>query len=158
MMLNSEDPPSYTIAGKKPGRMSDEQLAWAKQVLSENDKVRWTILFIHKPMWQYGPLTNWDSMERLLGDRPRTVFAGHHHRYVVNKMGPHTYYALATTGGASKLLGPAEGSFDHVTWVTMTPQGPRLANLMLDGIWTDDPVGEALGKAETSKAKAEKAK
>ena len=27
-----------------------------------------------------------------------------------------------------------EGSFDHLTWVTMTETGPRIANIVLDGI------------------------
>ncbi len=138
MVLNSEDPP-----GSKPANIGAEQLAWAEKVLSENNEVRWTVIFLHKPMWQYGEAANWSEVEALLGNRPRTVFAGHHHRYAVHRQGEWTYYALATTGGASKLQGPAAGQFDHVVWVTVTPEGPRLANLLLDGILTDDPVAEA---------------
>ena len=138
MVLNSEDPP-----GSKPCNLGDEQLAWAADVLAQNSKVRWTVIFIHKPMWRYGDEANWAKVEEILGDRPRTVFAGHHHRYAVHKQGEWTYYALATTGGGSKLEGPAEGRFDHVVWVTMTPEGPRLANLLLDGILSEDPIAEA---------------
>jgi predicted phosphodiesterase len=138
VMLNSEDPP-----GEKYGHVGDEQLAWLEKVLDENTKVSWTMVFIHKPMWGFGPLANWHRVEALIEDRPRTVFAGHNHRYAVAKVGDYFYYTLATTGGASKLTGPAQGSFDHVVWVTMTPKGPKLANLMLDGIWTDDPMKEA---------------
>ena len=127
----------------EPCNLGDEQLAWAADVLAQNSKVRWTIIFIHKPMWRYGAEANWSKVEELLGDRPRTVFAGHHHRYAVHKQGEWTYYALATTGGGSKLEGPAEGRFDHVVWVTMTPEGPRLANLLLDGILSEDPIAEA---------------
>ncbi|HEX4131908.1 MAG TPA: metallophosphoesterase [Pirellulales bacterium] len=148
LVLNSEDPPNYTVGTLKPGHLSDEQLAWAEEVLRENAKVRWTFIFIHKPMWQYGPLANWSRMESLLGDRPRTAFAGHHHRYAVNRSGSHRYYTLATTGGGSSLAGPAAGQFDHIVWVTMTAEGPRMANLMLDGIWTDDPAEEAKEKAQ----------
>jgi hypothetical protein len=138
MVLNSEDPP-----GSKPANIGKEQLAWAAKVLAENKQVRWTVIFLHKPMWQYGAKANWAEVEELLGDRPRTVFAGHHHRYAVHRQGQWNYYALATTGGASKLGGPAQGQFDHVVWVTVTPEGPRLANLLLDGILSDDPVAEA---------------
>jgi hypothetical protein len=41
---------------------------------------------------------------------------------------------LATTGGGSSLSGVKDGKFDHFVWVTMTAQGPVLANLMLDGV------------------------
>ena len=138
MVLNSEDPP-----GSKPANIGKEQLAWAAEVLDENKSVRWTVVFVHKPMWRYGSNANWAEVEELLGDRPRTVFAGHHHRYATHQQGQWKYYALATTGGASKLDGPAQGHFDHVVWVTVTPEGPRLANLLLDGILTDDPMAEA---------------
>ncbi len=146
MVLNSEDPP-----GSKPANIGDEQLAWAAKVLAENKNVRWTVIFLHKPMWQYGTKANWAEVEELLGNRPRTVFAGHHHRYAIHRQGDWNYYALATTGGGSKLEGPAQGRFDHVVWVTVTPEGPRLANLLLDGVLTDDPVAEAAAAAADSK-------
>lgn len=141
--LNSEDPPNYQMEGTKPGNIGPEQLAWLGQVLRSNSRVRWTIVFVHKPMWHHGERSNWHEVEALLGDRPRTVFAGHEHRYAKTQVDEHTYYALATTGGVSNLEGPAAGRFDHIVWVTMTSTGPRVANLMLDGIWTDDPVQEA---------------
>jgi len=151
--LNTEDPPGHSVAISdkannviqvvKPGKIGDEQLLWLNQVLKQNAGVRWTIIFMHKPMWAYGDKTNWADVEALLGDRKRTVFAGHEHRYHRVKVGEHEYYTLATTGGASGLRGPAAGEFDHLAWVTMTTDGPLLANLMLEGIWTNDPVAEA---------------
>jgi hypothetical protein len=39
-----------------------------------------------------------------------------------------------------KLLGMDKGEFDHIMWVTMTDDGPIVANLLLDGILNDDPV------------------
>ena len=30
------------------------------------------------------------------------------------------------------------GEFDHVAWITMTDDGPIMANLMLDGIWDEN--------------------
>ncbi len=74
-------------------------------------------------------------------DRPRTVFAGHHHVYRTYDVGGRTYYGMATTGGASPLTGPAEGRFDHVTWVTMSTDGPVVANIALDGLF-DSAIGE----------------
>jgi hypothetical protein len=57
------------------------------------------------------------------------------------------YVDLATTGGAT-VRTPDDlqinemrvilGSFDEVAWVTMTDNGPQVANLLLDGIWASD--------------------
>ena len=68
------------------------------------------------------------------------MFAGHVHQYVKYKQdAPNTnYYSLATTGGGNRLRGPAFGEFDHAMWVTMTENGPKLANLMIDGILPED--------------------
>jgi hypothetical protein len=48
------------------------------------------------------------------------------------------YYQLATTGGASRMRGIKYGEFDHLVWVTMKKDGPLLANLTLDGIYTEN--------------------
>ena len=66
------------------------------------------------------------------------MLAGHHHRYVKHTRKSSKLITLATTGGVSRLRGPSYGEFDHVMWVTMTEQGPGLANLFLDGILDDD--------------------
>src|SRR5207302_155571 len=42
------------------------------------------------------------------------------------------------TGGGSRLRGVKYGEFDHVVWVTMKNNGPTLANLMLDGIYSEN--------------------
>ena len=41
-----------------------------------------------------------------------------------------------------KLLGRDNGEFDHIMWVTMTEEGPVVANPLLDGILDDDPMPE----------------
>ena len=41
------------------------------------------------------------------------------------------------------MRGTSFGEFDHATWVTMTDKGPRLANLLIDGILPDDVTTEA---------------
>jgi hypothetical protein len=102
--------------------------------------VRWTLVFLHKPMWVFndGSTNGWQEVEKLLAGRPYTVFAGHVHRYQKFIRNGQNYYQLATTGGASRLRGPEYGEFDHIVWVTMKPNGPVLANLMLDGIYKED--------------------
>ncbi|MEX2169137.1 MAG: metallophosphoesterase [Pirellulales bacterium] len=141
--LCSEDPKD---------RIGDAQLNWLEQDLAEHADARWTLAFLHKPLWIYaeqemaagnGDPTNWKQVERLLADRPHTVFAGHVHRYVAYERNGQNYYSLATTGGGSRLRGNEYGEFDHVTWLTMEPDGPHLANLRLDGILPPDVVTES---------------
>lgn len=119
-------------------QLQEPQVQWLKQQLAENSDVRWTLVFLHAPLWSRQDKSLWPEVEALLEDRPFTVFAGHNHNYVMDNANGRNYYTLATTGGASGMRGNRFGEFDHVVWVTMRPQGPVIANLMLDGIWPDD--------------------
>ena len=132
LCLNSED------ISTGDANFSDEQLRYFQDVLAKHPSVRWTMVFLHKPMFS-GNNTSWDRMEQLLGGRRYTVFAGHAHSYLKTVRAGHNYYTFATTGGASKLKGIQDGQFDHIVWATMTDDGPTIANLTLDGIVGDDP-------------------
>ncbi len=127
LCLDSEDPPA--------SRMSDEQVAYMKKALEENPDVRWTLVFLHKPLWTHDKPTGWEKFEPLLKGRPHSVFAGHTHNYQKYTRNDSEYIVLATMGGGTQLRGPNFGEFDHFMWVTMTDKGPRFANLLLDGIW-----------------------
>jgi len=136
-------------------KMSDAQAAYLKRALEENKGVRWTLVFFHQPLWIYDdrnaaaatqstqpvdPPSGWGKIEQLLSDdgRPYTVFVGHYHNYTKHVRHDRRYIVLASTGGGSQLRGPAFGEFDHVVWVTMTDDGPLLANLLLDGVWDEN--------------------
>ena len=140
--LCSEDPVS---------KLGAEQLEWLERDLAAHKSARWTLVFLHKPLWVYAERekaagnadkTGWDRVEAALGDRPRTVFSGHHHSYVQFDRAGMKYYQLATTGGASQLRGKSYGEFDHVVWMTMEPDGPHVANLLLDGVAPANVVTE----------------
>ena len=139
LCLNSEDDAVVTERDNRR-HISAAQLDYFRQVLDENRDVRWTLLFLHKPLWVYDENDNegFRALEDLLADRDYTVFAGHFHTYTKHERHDRRYIVLATTGGVSGLGGPDRGQFDHVTWVTMTDDGPVLANLMLDGILPED--------------------
>jgi hypothetical protein len=129
--LNSEDPP-----GVNGGKIGAEQQTWLKKTLAANTKVRWTLVFLHKPMWIMPGVqkSGWPEVEKLLAGRRYTVFAGHVHRYQKFVRHGQNYYMLATTGGSSLLRGVEDGEFDHLLWVTMKKDGPVLANILLDGV------------------------
>lgn len=134
--LNTED--------GKPGAISDAQIKYFEQVLADNTGVRWTICILHRPMWAGKPeeITEWTKFEPLLQGRPYTVFAGHWHHYLKSVRDGRNYFVLATSGGTSPLRGTAEGEFDEVAWVTMTPNGPRVANILIDGVLSEDGKDE----------------
>ena len=143
LCLCSEDPVN---------RIGEDQLKFIRKDLEANREARWTLVFIHKPLWTYAESqisnsgedrTNWKQVEELLVDRPHTVFAGHVHHYVQYERNEQNYYSLATTGGGSSLRGNKYGEFDHVTWLTMEPTGPQVVNLRLDGILAPDVVTES---------------
>ena len=128
LALNSE--------ARTSGHIGREQVAYVDQVLRENPDVRWTMVFLHKPLWEYEPEQNgWADVERLLAGRPHNVYAGHRHRYLSNRTRGAEYVVLGTMGARNRGRGADFGEFDHFMWVTMTDDGPIMANLLLDGVW-----------------------
>lgn len=121
-------------------RIDEAQVQWVRDTLAAHPEARWTLLFLHTPLWEeeYTDKSGWPAIEAALQGRKYTVFAGHYHDYLRRVRHDSRYYILATTGGGSALRGPAYGEFDQVAWVTMTNDGPLVANLLLDGIRADD--------------------
>ncbi len=119
--------------------ISKEQTKYVKKVLQDHPDVRWTLVFMHRPVWRYpkGEQTNWEQIESLLQHRKHSVFAGHTHTYRYEKKHKQDYITLAAMGGGLSIGNPFM-KFDHVLWVTMTDNGPIFANLMLSGIWDKD--------------------
>ncbi len=139
--MNSED----QTRGSGRGSISDSQYEWIKKTLETHPDVRWTMLFMHQPLWvQDTDPVRWFDVEKLLTARKHTVFVGHRHHYVQYERNQSNYYMLATTGGASSLRGPQFGEFDHFTLITMTDRGPVLANLQLEGIFDEKMHTEAV--------------
>ncbi|MEL6356330.1 MAG: metallophosphoesterase [Bacteroidota bacterium] len=134
LCLNSED----QRRGAGRGTISDKQYEYIEKALTENSDVRWTFVFLHQPLWDQANPERWPDVENLLQDREHSVFAGHVHHYQRFQRNNGRYYTLATTGGGSRLRGPRLGEFDHISWVTMTSDGPVMANIALDGIHADD--------------------
>jgi hypothetical protein len=135
LCLHSEDRPF--------GGLGAEQIAWAKQAITANAGVRWTMVFLHRPLWREANQAGFEQIRAALQGRKFTVFASHYHNYLKSSVDGMDAYVLATAGGGSPLRGVEVGELDHVMWVTMKPDGPVVANLALDGILPDDLVTEA---------------
>ena len=136
LCLNTED--------TRESFLSNRQIDYFQRILKNNSNVRWILIFMHKPLWEEENNKSWQKFESLLTDRAYTVFAGHEHRYNKSLRNRRRYYVLATTGGGGsgeegELLGLQECEFDHIVWVTMTDDGPVMANILLEGILDDEP-------------------
>lgn len=116
-----------------PAAISEEQTDYFERVLAERTDVRWTFLLLHMPAWQGAGHPALDRLRIALGDRPYTMFAGHIHNYQRRVLYGRDHIRLGPTGGAWVRTGDI-GNFDHVTLVRMTESGPRIANLVIDGV------------------------
>ena len=136
--------------------ISPGQYDWMRQTLAEHRDARWTFIFMHHPsLWAK---KEWKAFEKeSLLPRKYTVFAGDWHTYVHYRRYDRDYYVLSVAGGVgsiayerkekdrSKLYGQEYGEFDHITWVTMTANGPKVVNLKLDGILPGDFLNSVNG-------------
>ena len=128
--------------------ITDAQYAWFKKTLDDHPDVRWTLIFMHQPVeWVTDAWLKFEKEELL--KRRYTVFAGDWHTYMHVKRHGRDYYLLSVAGGCGSgksrenLRGVQYGEMDHITWVTMTDDGPEVANLLLDGILPGDYLTQA---------------
>jgi hypothetical protein len=154
------------VDAEAPGltRLRKEEIDHFRGVIEEHKDARWTFVFLHPPLWlndsegfaqKNGYSLYWREFEALLKGRKHTVFAGHLHDYASYERNGQKYYMLATTGGGSGLRGVENyGEMDHITWVTVTREGPVLANLELKGIHGEDVRTEQVRWLEGSAARA----
>lgn len=120
-------------SGTQPARIGARQITSLIQAVTEHDDVRWTVVCMHMPAWQGESHPALNLLRAALARRPYTVFAGHCHNYQHTTIEGRDHIRLGTSGGLRVLEG-ADGDFDHVTLVTMTEAGPRIANIGLDGV------------------------
>ena len=159
-----------TMDGRSERKMrsgiSPEQYGWVRKTLAENADARWTFVFMHQPSeWRTDA---WNRLEtEVLVPRGRyTVFAGDWHAYFHVRRRGFDYYILSVAGGVGNrayalhkdrndparqdLAGPEYGEMDHITWVTMTADGPDVVNLKLDGILPGEYLNRANSKDESN--------
>lgn len=125
--------PYARIIESKVGEIGPAQSAYFENVLAANPKARWTILLMHKPAWLRTDDHGLKRIEAALAGRPYTVLNGHLHRYSYTERDGRDYVMLGTTGGERAFDG-SKGALDHMMWITMTADGPSIANLRLDGV------------------------
>jgi len=143
--LQTEDPPraqamlaefmsdeAVIAALGKPVDFDDAQMTFLKKALAQNLDVRWTFLFLHEPAWE-NPSESFKEIQGLLRNRGHTFFAGHLHYYDYDEIDGREYITMGPAGASFHHEGP--GNVDHIAWVTMTDEGPQIANIALKGVF-----------------------
>ncbi len=116
----------------QPVELPEKQLAWIEETLEKNSEVRWTFFFMHEPCWE-NPSESFKSLQKTVKGRKHTMFAGHLHYYDYDNIDGVEYITMGPTGASFHHDGP--GNVDHMTWVTMTDNGPQIGNIALKGIF-----------------------
>ena len=145
----------------KPVEFSDAQIAFVENTLAKYPNVRWTFLFLHEPAWE-NPSESFKKVEQLLKDRQHTFFAGHLHYYDYDKINGVEHITMGPAGASFHQEGP--GNVDHIMWVTMTDDGPQMANIALKGVFDRKGLDPSLfgaydrkgAKTEAPESEAEK--
>lgn len=129
-----------TEEGMEPGGL-EIQAAKVCRTLETYRDVRFTFVFMHKPVWAGDEVPEWwRRIEYALAGRPYAVFAGHDHTYRKHVRRGMPHYRLATCGGWSYLDGVYAGLFDHITQVTLVGTNLTVVNFKINGVLPDDIV------------------
>lgn len=116
-------------------KMTDAQGDYFEKVLKDHKDVRWTFVVMHNRIWQQeNKPAAWLRLERLLADRPYTVFGGHLHFHEQVVIKGKSYIGMGTVGGGWNWPLTKPGVYDHILWVTVEDGQPSIANLILGGI------------------------
>lgn len=110
----------------------EAQTEFIRDALDRNRDVRWTFLFLHEPAWE-NPSDSFKAIQEMLKGRNHTFIAGHLHYYDYDNIDGHEHITMGPAGASFHHEGP--GNVDHVMWVTMTEDGPEIANIALKGVF-----------------------
>ncbi len=125
--------------------IKEAQIKYFRKAISDNPNVRWTFIFMHRPVWEgeNQKEEGYEKIEDALKGRNYTLFSGHHHTYLNLVKNGNKHFVLGSTGGGSDLRGEKFGEYDHVTLVTLDhEQEPKIVNLKLSGVIKEDIVNE----------------
>ena len=122
------------IVASESVAFSAEQVAMVRRALAEDPNPRWTFVLFHRPAWKVDSPA-FREIEGLLAGRPYTVLAGHYHKYVYEQRAGRDYIQLGTTGGMPGGAPDDPNVVDHVMWVAMTGEQPKISNIRLDGLF-----------------------
>jgi len=122
----------FKMQERRFGHIGKVQADYFSNVIMQYPKVKYTFLLMHKPVWMNENENGFAKIEATLRNRPYTVINGHYHTYSHTIRKKRDYIMLGTTGGGQN--DQSDMAFDHFTLVTMTKEGPSIANIKMAGM------------------------
>jgi len=133
--------------------MTEVQMNYFLDVLQKYQEVRWTFVFMHKPLYTRDDLKGLGRLEEALTTRSYTVINGHEHSFSHQIRNGQDYIMLGTTGGFQS--DEDDKAFDHFTLVRMAKK-PVITHLRMDGVLDETgsiPLGGDTLSFQASKPK-----
>ncbi len=124
----------YKMPERSFGSISEDQQIYFENVLEQYQDVRWTFLFMHKPLWKNTNNDRFHSIIQKMNDRNYSVFSGHEHSFSYQQINDQSFTILATTGGSQNAQDP--NAFDHITWISMKEK-PEVSHILLSGVMNE---------------------
>ena len=128
---NFEETDYFKMSERSYGDISFEQIEYFKKVLNKYKNVRWTFLFMHKPLWKNEKNKKFSQLEDLMKNRNYSIFNGHDHSFSINIINDQIYTTLSTTGGSQNSSN--SNVFDQITLISMRDR-PYTTHLKLNEI------------------------
>ena len=128
---NFEETDYFKMSERSYGDISFEQIEYFKKVLNKYKNVRWTFLFMHKPLWKNEKNKKFSQLEDLMKNRNYSIFNGHDHSFSTKIINDQIYTTLSTTGGSQNSSN--SNVFDQITLISMRDR-PYTTHLKLNEI------------------------
>jgi hypothetical protein len=145
LVLNTEE---ERMDGRGP--VWQAMMEFAERDLEQHVDAQHTFVFFHKPMWDDPRYeADWARLNAALGDRPRTVVAGHEHYLMSEWRDGHRHIVFnATGGGVRESAVRAFGGFHAFGHVTVDGDEVHLAIIEPGGgIWPPEVAPASFRKA-----------
>jgi hypothetical protein len=136
LLLNSEENQK-----SKEGQLGSKQLEFIEQQIKTNKNVDHIFVCMHKPVWAMGGLgkKEWQKVATLLTDRKATIFAGHWHNLLYERIAGHRHIVHSSTGGRlNPIPVDAFGYFFHYSLVTVDPDTAVVAIIKPGNVLEED--------------------
>ena len=143
----------FNMPERRTGAMTEVQMNYFLDVLQKYQEVRWTFVFMHKPLYTRDDLKGLGRLEEALTTRSYTVINGHEHSFSHQIRNGQDYIMLGTTGGFQS--DEDDKAFDHFTLVRMAKK-PVITHLRMDGVLDETgsiPLGGDTLSFQASKPK-----
>jgi 3',5'-cyclic AMP phosphodiesterase CpdA len=134
------DTEQQDLRGRALDRISGKQLEWLKDDLHRNSGAKQILIFMHRPVWQWGGL---DDVYPLIVGQPVHIFSGHHHRYSLEVIHDIPHVVVSAVAGSMPATESVEtGNFRHYVFATVRGSELKLALIRLGGVLSPDVTSQ----------------